>query len=61
MLNIALWAIARLREPSTYAGLGALLVAFHVADASSWANVIETAAIGITGVVAMALKEAGVK
>lgn len=61
MKAILMYLVARGREPSTYAGLGMLLAAFHVADASSWAHVIATAAMGITGVAAMAMKEAGIQ
>lgn len=57
MQDVIPWALARLREPSTYAGLAALLVAFHVADATSWATAIQTLAIGVAGVIAMVIKE----
>ena len=57
MKAIARWLIARLREPSTYAGLAAVLVAFHVSDATSWANNLTTFGIGLSGLVAMAAQE----
>jgi hypothetical protein len=59
MKDLAKFAIARLREPSTYAGLGAVLVAFHVHDATSWANDLTTFGIGAAGVLAMICKETG--
>ena len=49
MKNVARWVIARGREPSTYAGLAALLLAFNVPYADSWAHVISTLAIGFFG------------
>ena len=59
MKDLALWAIARGREPSTYAGLAAVLLALHVSDAASWASVITTSMVGLCGVAAMAFKETG--
>ena len=53
------YILARLREPSTYAGLAGILTAFSVANATSWAADVQTAAIGVAGVVAMVIKEAG--
>lgn len=53
------FAIARLREPSTYAGLVGVLMAFHVHDATSWANDLTTLGLGVAGVVAMVCKETG--
>ncbi len=57
MKEIARWVIARGREPSTYAGLAAVLVAFHVHDASSWASSATTAGVGLFGLIAMAMQE----
>jgi hypothetical protein len=59
MKSLVQFLIARLREPSTYAGLGAVLVAFHVHDAMSWANDLTTLGIGAAGVLAMFCKETG--
>jgi len=59
MKSLARFIIARLREPSTYAGLGAVLMAFHVHDATSWANDLTTLGLGFAGVVAMFCKETG--
>lgn len=53
------FAVARMREPSTYAGLAGLLVAFHVHDATSWASDLTTLGIGAAGVLAMFCKETG--
>ena len=55
------WAVKRLREPTTYAGLGVLLAGFGLHDAGSWANVIATAAMGLAGIAAMVMSEKGVK
>jgi hypothetical protein len=51
------WCLARLKEPSTYAGLAGLLIAFHVSDASSWANLIEVTGIAMASIAAMVMKE----
>jgi hypothetical protein len=51
------WCIARAKEPSTYAGLAGLLIAFHVGDASTWANLIQVTAIAGASIAAMAMKE----
>lgn len=59
MKMLAQFIISRLREPSTYAGLGAILMAFHVHDASSWANDFTTFGMGAAGLVAMFCKETG--
>lgn len=58
MTNLIEWAVARLREPSTYAGLAGVLASLHIADAQSWANNITPLCIGAAGVLAMVLKEA---
>lgn len=56
--NLVVWAVARLREPSTYAGLIGVLAYFNVPDASSWAHDLTMAGMGVAGVAAMILKEA---
>lgn len=61
MKDIMFYCLARAREPSTYAGLAAVLTAFHIADASSWASNIGTMCMGVAGVAAMAMKETGIK
>ena len=61
MDQIASWLVHRLREPTTYAGLGVLLAGFGLHDASSWANAIATTAMGIAGIAAMVMSEKGVK
>jgi len=60
-MQLLQWVIARGREPSTYAGLGIVLADLHIADAQSWAHVLAYTGLGLFGVLAMALKEAGVK
>jgi hypothetical protein len=57
MKNVLRWLIARGREPSTYAGLAALLLAFNVPFADSWAHNVSTLAIGFFGIVAMVVQE----
>ena len=52
------WLGARLREPSTYAGLGVLLAAFHLADAGDWVSAITAIGTGVGGIIAMLLPEA---
>lgn len=61
MQELASWAVKRLREPTTYAGLGVLLASFGLKDSSSWANVITTTAMGIAGIAAMVMAEKGIK
>jgi hypothetical protein len=51
------WLGGRLREPSTYAGLAVLLSLAHFADASTWANAIESIGIGVGGIIAILLPE----
>ena len=51
------WLGARLREPSTYAGLGILLAAFHLADAGDWVSALTAIGTGIGGVIAIVLPE----
>lgn len=57
MVELVNWTVARLREPSTYAGLAGVLTALHIADAASWANVLTTACVGLAGLLGMVLKE----
>lgn len=52
------WLGARLREPSTYAGLGILLAALHFGDVSDWVSAISSIGIGIGGIIAIVLPEA---
>ena len=51
------WIGARMREPSSYAGLGMVLVALHVADATNLATALTSIGIGIGGLVAILLPE----
>jgi hypothetical protein len=51
------WLGARLREPSTYLGLGMLLAALHVADASSWASALTSIGLGLGGIIGVLLPE----
>jgi hypothetical protein len=52
------WLGARLREPSTYAGLGILFAAFHLANAGDWVSAITAIGTGVGGVIAILLPEA---
>lgn len=52
------WLGARLREPSTYAGLGVLLAAFHLANAGDWVSAITAIGTGVGGIIAILLPEA---
>ena len=61
MEHLASWAVKRLREPSTYAGLAALLGGFGITHPDSYANSISLIAMGIAGVVAMIMAEKGIK
>ncbi len=51
------WLGARLREPSTYAGLAVLLGLLHFGDVSSWTAAITSIGVGIGGVIAIVLPE----
>jgi hypothetical protein len=55
--NQVSWIGARLREPSTYVGLAAILAAIHIADAQTWTNIIMSLGIGIGGLIGMFLPE----
>jgi hypothetical protein len=50
------WLLARLKEPSTYAGFAGLALAFGLSDVQ-WAAV-STAVAGLAGVAAVFLSEA---
>lgn len=51
------WFGARLREPSTYLGLAAILAAIHIGDAQTWANIIMSFGIGLGGLIGMLMSE----
>jgi hypothetical protein len=52
------WFGARLREPSTYAGLAVLLAAIvNVKDAAAWSTAVQSIGIGIGGIIAILLPE----
>lgn len=55
------WAVKRLREPSTYAGLGILLAGFHIPNSDSLAHAIAMTAMGAAGILAMFMAEKGIK
>jgi hypothetical protein len=51
------WVIARLKEPSSYAGLAGLLLANHVAQSDVWAAGLTSIGIGIASIAAIFLPE----
>jgi hypothetical protein len=54
-MTVLLWILARLKEPSTYAGVAGLALAFGLSDVQ-WAA-ISTAVAGLAGVAAVFLSE----
>lgn len=54
-MALLLWLLARLKEPSTYAGFAGLALAVGLSDAQ-WAA-ISTAVAGLAGVIAVFLSE----
>jgi hypothetical protein len=55
-MALILWLLARLKEPSTYAGFAGLALAVGLSDVQ-WAA-ISTAVAGLAGVAAVFLSEA---
>lgn len=55
-MNFVHWLLARLKEPSTYAGFAGLALALGLSDVQ-WAA-ISTAVAGLAGVAAVFLSEA---
>jgi len=52
------WVGARMREPSTYAGLAVLLGGvLHLANADAWAAAVASIGIGVGGIIAILLPE----
>jgi hypothetical protein len=51
------WIGARLREPSTYAGLGLLLGALHFGHVNDWVAAVSSIGIGLGGIIAIVLPE----
>lgn len=51
------YIIGRLREPSTYAGLGILLATFHLPHADAWTTVLTDCGVYIGGLLAIILAE----
>ena len=54
-MTVLLWILGRLKEPSTYAGVAGLALAFGLSDVQ-WAA-ISTAVAGLAGVAAVFLSE----
>jgi len=51
------WISARLREPSTYAGIGLLLAAYHFPHADAWTTVLTDCGIWLGALIAIVLSE----
>lgn len=51
------WAIARLKEPSTYAGLGVLLAAAHISLSADMQSAIIGVCVALAGLASVLLKE----
>ncbi len=51
------WISARLREPSTYAGLGLLLAAYHFPHADAWTTVLTDTGVWVGAHLAIVLSE----
>jgi hypothetical protein len=51
------WVGARLREPSTYAGLAVLLGLAHFGNVDGWVAALTSIGVGIGGVIAIVLPE----
>lgn len=51
------YVIARLKEPSTYAGLAGLLVANHIGNANELATAITSILVGAASLAAIFLQE----
>jgi hypothetical protein len=57
-----LWAVARLKEPSTYAGLAGVIASMtFLPHAQDVANAIPALGVGIGGLIAIVLAEIGAK
>ena len=57
-MPLVTWVLARLKEPSTYAGLAGLLVAAHLCgDCSTWADAVKYVGIGLASAAAVLLPE----
>lgn len=53
------WLGARMREPSSYAGLAALFgVVLHLSNANAWAAALTSIGVGIGGIIAIMMPEA---
>jgi len=58
-MNLLAFVLMRLREPSTYAGLGALLTAAGVHLSDQVLDALISAAVAVAGLAAVLLPEAG--
>jgi hypothetical protein len=51
------YVISRLREPSTYAGMAALVAAFGLAVPTEWVQALSALGVAVGGVLAIVLRE----
>ena len=58
MSTILSFFLARLAEPSTYAGLSSLLAIFHVTVSSDLVSAISTFGAALAGIIAVVLPQA---
>jgi hypothetical protein len=58
-MNLLAYVVARLKEPSTYAGLGALLAAAGLHPSEAMLGAAVNAAMALAGLAAVLLPEAG--
>ena len=56
-MQIVTWIGARLREPSTYAGIAALLTMFGIAHAQDWQVSLMSIGVGVGGLIAILMPE----
>lgn len=61
LLTLARYAVARLKEPSTYLGLGTILVAAHIQVPDATLASIVQVLIALAGVAATLLPDPGSK
>lgn len=58
LIRIVSFIGARLREPTTYVGLAAVLGSvLHLSNAMAWSSAIASICIGVGGVIAIVLPE----
>jgi hypothetical protein len=53
------YIVSRLREPSTYAGLAAIVAAFGLAVPAEWVQALSALGVAVGGVLAVVMRERG--